>query len=376
MNKILPFLMTCLLLASCHPEAPSVAEGFADRIQAFENQLEKDLKDDNLGGSISAILIKGDHILWAKAFGYTDQAQSMAADTSTLFRTGSISKSITAFMMMQLVEEGIIERDDPVALYLPEVRALQGYADVEPITFQHLASHRSGLIREPELRGAASGPYEDWENKIHASIPATRFQSLPDERYSYSNIGYGILGLALSRAARQPFDRWVEDKIFKPLGMQSSFFQVPEAEIYRLAEGINGGIFEEVDRETPRLEHQGRGYKVPNGGIYSTPNDLAKFMMAAMGYIPLLKEASHAIMQSEGNSEDGYGLGFFVEEKEGMVLISHGGAVAGYTAHFVFDKNSEYGVALMRNYNRGLTNLSLRAEVLLRDLAANQSKTP
>lgn len=192
-------------------------------ISEFENQLKKDLEDDNINTSISGAIVKGNEIIWSSAFGLSDIDSKAQANTATIYRTGSISKSFTSFLMMQLVQEGTIELYEPIEKYLPEISKLNGYSDSTKITFQQLASHRSGLIREPNLENAASGPIEEWENKILLSIPKTSFQSKPGDRYSYSNIGFGILGLALSRAADKSFIEMVKGKIFKPLYMNSSF---------------------------------------------------------------------------------------------------------------------------------------------------------
>ncbi len=369
MTKSILVTIFILLVLGCSPSDNSKTRNFELIVRDFEKQLQKDLKDDNIEGSISVAIIKEDKIVWSKALGWSDQENKVLADTSIIYRTGSISKSFTAFLMMQLVEEGLIKLNDPIELYLPEIRALKGYSDSTKITFLQLSTHTSGLIREPELEGAASGSIGNWESKIIESIPKTSFENRPGEQFNYSNIGYGILGLSLSRAAGKPFVELVKDKIFIPLKMNSSYFQIPNDRTVSLAKGMDGGPFGEIDVETPRIEHAGRGYKVPNGGIYSTPNDLAKFMMSNMGYRALLKPETLNLMQTKKLANgDNYGLGFFISEGNGITIIEHGGAVSGYTAQLAFERDSKYGVIIMRNYNWGTTDLSLRSHILLRDL--------
>ncbi len=269
------------------------------------------------------------------------------------------------------MQEGIIELDESVEKYLPEISQLNGYSDSTKITFRQLASHTAGLIREPELENAASGPIEQWEDKILLSIPKTSFQSNPGRQFSYSNIGYGILGLALSHAADKSFIELVKDKIFKPLNMNDSFFIVPKDRLENLAKGMEGGPQGNLDKETPEKEHGGRGYKVPNGAIYSTTNDLAKFMICNLGYFELLNNDNLELMQHsinlEGEMQD-YGLGFALYKDSIITTVGHGGSVSGYTANFVFEKESHYGVILMRNFNWGATKLNLRSLDLLRKL--------
>lgn len=375
MTKSTIAILLILLVCCCTPSSNSNSEidSFESIVNEFEKQLQKDLKDDGIEGSISAAIIKNDKIVWSKAFGYANREARTLADTSTIYRTGSISKCFTAFLMMQLVEEGVIKLTDPIELYLPEIKNLIGYSDSTKITFLQLSTHTSGLIREPELEGAASGPIENWENKIIQSISQTSFEGKPGEKFSYSNIGYGILGLGLSRAANRPFMELVMEKIFTPLKMNNSYFKVPTEAASKLAKGIAGEPGE-LDIETPNQEHAGRGYKIPNGGIYSTPNDLAKFAIACTGYQKLLRGETLELMQT-ANASGNYGLGFFVNQNKQMTIIEHGGSVAGYTAQLAFERTNKYGVILMKNYNFGTTDLSTRSYNLLRELTELKTST-
>jgi len=369
------FAVLAITLVGCNVSSNDdliVRNGLKSIIYDFENQLKKDLEDDNINTSISGAIVKGNEIVWSKAFGLSDIDNKTQADSLTIYRTGSISKSFTAFLMMQLVQEGTIELDEPIEKYLPEIRGLIGYSDSTKITFQQLASNFSGLVREPDLDDAASGPIEEWESKILLSIPKTSFQSKPGDRYSYSNIGFGILGLALSRAADKSFIEMIKDKIFKPLNMDNSFFMVPNDKLPNLAKGIRGGPVGELDMEFPNKEHSGRGYKVPNGGIYSTPNDLAKFMIANMGFSEILNDNSLKLMQStktpDGKWWQNYGIGFSLYQDTTIATVGHSGSVAGYTTNFLFEKESQYGVILMRNYNFGNGHLNFRSLALIRKL--------
>ena len=338
-------------------------------ISQFESELKSDLAKDSVDGSISAAIISENKIIWSKAFGYADRDNKILADTTTIYRAASISKSFTAFLMMQLVDEGIIKLTDPVELYLPEIRKLNGYSDSTRITFLQLASHTSGLSREPELTNANSGAIDEWERKLIASIPTTYFESGAGTKYNYSNIGYGILGLALSRATDKPFMQLMQERVFVPLGMKRSFYVIRDETTTKLAVGMEGGLSKTLDTESPRAEHNGRGYKVPNGGIYSTPNDLAKFMISNLGYNPILKRESLEIMQTEkGPEPNKYGLGFMIFHNDQISIVGHNGQVLGYTSQFAFEKESKFGVILMRNYTSGATDLDKASFILLSKL--------
>lgn len=345
-------------------------------IEAFARQIAADVEVDGIGG-ITAAVFQGDQVIWAQGFGWADPDRGIPAGVRTIYRTGSISKSFTSVLLADLVEEGLFEFDDPVERTLPEVKQFGSPpAGMSPITFRQLASHTAGLIREPELEGAAAGPIEDWGHKVLASIPRTSFYAMPGTQYQYSNIGFGILGYALQRAAGISYIELVEDRIFGPLGMNSSTFIVGPELSRRLAVGYaNGGG--SVDADFPALEHAGRGYKVPNGGVYSTVGDLATFAAAVMGRTEheLLQAVTRdEVMRSQTPADGpGYGLGFSVTpitlaNGSERTLVGHGGSVAGYNAYLVFEPDSGYGVVMLRNYNSGRTNLGRASQELLADL--------
>jgi CubicO group peptidase (beta-lactamase class C family) len=228
---------------------------------------------------------------------------------------------------------------------LPEVKNLIGYSDSTKITFKQLARHRSGLPFSPGLEGAASGPIEHWEDKVIEAIPTTSFIFKPDEKFCYSNFGFGILGLAISRAFGKPFMELVQKNIFEPLKMNSTFFIMPNDKWCRLATGTMKKGYEQY-KEVPIIEQKGRGYKVPVGGVYSTPNDYARFMQALMGKseIKILSDDNCELIKT-------IGIGVRVADfHNDFVLIGVEGTNVGYTTAFSFDRETNNGVILMRNY--------------------------
>jgi CubicO group peptidase (beta-lactamase class C family) len=346
-------------------------------IDALRTKLRADVAADTVGGITAAVLV-GDRIVWAEGFGWADRDKHIPAGVETIYRIGSISKTFTAVVLGQLVDRRMIALDDPVERYMPEVRGLANpRPGAKPITFRQLASHTSGLIREPRLPNAASGPIAEWESKILASIPTTSFDTTPGARFSYSNIGYGVLGLALSRAAHTPFMQLVEDGIFAPLGMANSAFIVTD----RLRPWLSVGYANSpngIDAEFPAHEHLGRGYKVPNGGIYTTVIDLARFIGALSGAAkPVTSDSMRRAMFTKQTPEpgpNGYGFGLMVSASPGAATIAgHGGSVAGYTASIAFDPESKIGVILLRNYQSGRTNLDGTANQLVRTLATEMT---
>src|ERR1700757_3518361 len=121
-------------------------------------------------------------------------------------------------MLLQLVHEGKVHFSDPVEKYFPEIHQVRGeYKSAPPITLVQLATHTAGLDREPEdTETYVKGSVAEWEKTLIAALPHTKYLYEPGTRFSYSNIGYAILGAALSHAAHQSYTEYVKQKILLP----------------------------------------------------------------------------------------------------------------------------------------------------------------
>lgn len=350
--------------ATLHPAIADLAE-----------RLAADVASDSVG-SISAAVVADGRIVWEGAFGVADAAAGREATPATIYRAGSISKTVAAMVLMRLVGAGVVGLDEPVAAYVPEIDGLAGReAGVRPITFRDLASHTAGMAREPASSLAARGRTHRWDRKVLASIPLTELRSRPGEAYRYSNIGYGILGLALERAAGREFEKLVATQVLDPLGMTSTFYEVPASQRGRLATGYVNLEDGTVDPRVPRAEHRGRGYKVPNEGLYSTAGDLGRLLLALVGdseHDVVDAEARAAMLadQTPGSDDQiGYGIGLQLTRLGGTLLAGHSGTVAGYESYLAFDPEAAVGVVILRNYNRGATNLGSAAQRVVLELA-------
>jgi CubicO group peptidase (beta-lactamase class C family) len=129
-----------------------------------------------------------------------------------------------------------------------------------------------------------------------------------------------------------------------------------------------------IDPTLPEQEHLGRGYKVPNGGIYTTVSDLARFVGALTGSgKTIVSDSMRRAMMTKQTPEQGpsgYGLGLMLESNRAPTVFSHGGSVAGYTAMVAFEPQSRIGVIILRNYLTGETQLAAAADGLVRALVA------
>ena len=238
-------------------------------------------------GSLNIAVLSGAKLIWTRSYGYADMEKKTPATPDTVYRVGSVTTQFTALMLLQLVEDGKIHLADPVEKYFPEVNKIQStFPYAPPITLVQLATHTSGIANEPDdVSLYTKGAVADWEKVLIRALPHTKYVYEPGTRVSFSNIGYAILGAALSRAADRSYVQYVQERIFRPLGMSHSGFE-PDA---RLSQSLARGYEEKngkADNSASELEHQGRGYKVPNGAVYTTVTDLARFMAFEMGEGP------------------------------------------------------------------------------------------
>ena len=346
-----------------------------DRVEAMTTA---ELAKDNLG-SVTIGIISGPDLVWARSFGYADMEKKTPATVDSVYRIGSITKQFTALMLLQLVENGKVHFTDTVEKYFPEVNKVQGRMPwYPPITFIQVATMTSGLDREPaDLPMYLKGPVSEWEKVLISALPHVKYEYEPDTHYFYSNLGYAILGAALSRVAGKPYVDYVSERIFSPLQMSHTAFE-PNAGIQaNITKGYDVGRDGKVDAETPAREHQGRGYKVPNGAIYTTVADLARFVAFELGEGPetvlnkkTLQDNLTRTNSSTNDLKGGYGVGFMVNRRGEFVAYGHGGSVAGYNASALFDRVSKKGVVVLRNVGGGKFNVSTLSERILEEVAA------
>ena len=340
--------------AIAQPTPASAAKG----IEVVDSLLSAEFAKDSIG-SITVGVIAGSQLVWTRSVGYADMKTRRLANRNTVYRIGSITKPFTAVMLMQLVAAGKVQLSDPVERYLPEVRQIASKPPgASPFTFLQLATMTAGLAREPEEVGPFwTGPVSTWEKTLLSALPHTNYLSLPGTEYSYSNIGYAILGAALGRAAGQPYVDWERQHVFRPLGMERTRFEIDPTIASDVAVGYEVRGDGTLDDQTAAQEaRDGRGYKVPNGAIFTTVDDLARFVVFELSRAPdsvlarsVLDEAFEGIVATDRDLETGYGLGFMAMRRDDYSFLGHNGSVAGYLASMYYDRGMKLGVVVFRN---------------------------
>ena len=311
-------------------------------------------------GSLNIAIVSGGKVVWTKSYGYADIEKKTPATADTVYRIGSITTQFTALMLLQLAAEGKVHLADPVAKYFPEVNKIPStFAYAPPITLVQLATHTAGLASEPDDVGYTKGPVSEWEKSLIAALPSARYIYEPGTRVNFSNIGSAILGAALSRAANRPYVEYVEERIFRPLKMTHTAFEPDSRILANIAKGyeVKAG---KPDAEVSEKEHQGRGYKVPNGAVYTTVGDLAQFVAFELGQGPAevlpakaldenFKRLIALVDERPTYLASGYGIGFRFRAQGDDIIYGFAGGVTGYEARADFERTSQYGVIVLRN---------------------------
>ncbi len=333
------------------------AQGLSSRAIARINGLAKSsLASDGVGGMTIGVVTESG-LLWTKSYGYADMARHTAASRETVYRIGSITKQFTAIMLRQLAYRGVVRLSDPVDQYFAPFDSIPSRdGRARRVTLFQLATMTAGLAQEPDDEGRyEQGDLDRWEDVLVTALRHTKFDAEPGTAWEYSNIGYAALGAALQHACRRPYVDYVREEILVPLGMTQTDFVLTPGMRGRLATGyvIKGKV---VDTSQPLRELSGRGYKVPNGGLFSTVDDLAAFVRFEMGYgpdsvLPRAEVAHHfaALAYATNDLKSGYGVGFHAVRRGSMVALAHPGSVAGYLAAVYFDAATHTGAIVLRN---------------------------
>lgn len=373
--------LLALLLVAAVVVAPAPAQqpGLDAVLASLDAQLAAEFRKDGIGGA-SIGVVSGARMAWTGNYGFADMEAKRAPTSDTVYRIGSITKQFTALALLRQVEAGTMRLTDPLEQYVPEVKALANRRDGWPApTLLQVATMMSGIAREPMCPGHSIGPVSTWQQKVLSCLPATAYAHAPGTQYLYSNIGYAALGLAVERAGGKPFTDQVIDGIVTPLRMTRTGWEPVGALRSDLAHGYTRRDGR-PDRTQPDRELDGRGYRVPNGNLFSTVNDLARFVMWETGTLdaPVIRRETQMFNYARTHSANGamtsgYGLGFTVTRRGDLVALGHGGSTAGYRASALFDPRTRTGVVVLRNAEGGSFDAGAVALRILERVVAAQS---
>lgn len=307
----------------------------------FDGLVPYGIHRGDIAGAV-VVVVKDGQILLAKGYGYADVAarKPVIAD-QTLFRPGSISKTFTWTAVMQLVGAGKIDLDKDVNAYL-DFRIPEKFG--KPITMRDLMTHTPGFeetVGDEFLKSTdllfPIGAY------LKKHLPARIFP--PGELTAYSNYGAVLAGYIVERVSGQPFDQYVADHIFKPLGMDHSTFEQPLP--VSLAANMSTGYRSASNKKTIPFEAIEVG---PAGSLSATGTDMAHFMLAHLDngqydgatlLSPEMIALMHSPQRAMAPGMNGFDLGFYRENRNGQRIIGHAGDTAAFHSdmHLLLDQH-------------------------------------
>jgi serine-type D-Ala-D-Ala carboxypeptidase/endopeptidase len=273
----------------------------------------------------------------------------------------------TGLLLADLAEHGIVGLDDPLARYLPASASVPTYNGRE-ITLGDLSSHTAGLPRNPKgmLRrwlGDRHNPFAALTvEEVHEGLGRTRLRRRPGERARYSNLGVGLLGQALERAAGQPFERLVRERICLPLGVGDTVVTPSEEQAARLAAGHT-----RRGRPVPRFEVSALAGA---GALRSTAIDMLRFLGANLdpASTPLAAPLER-IQRPRHPMGRGLqiGLGWLIvrSPEPAGPLLWHNGGTGGFRSFVGVARDRGIAVVVLSNSARSVDRLGLRLVRLL-----------
>ena len=341
-NFLFVFAVLALLPSATWAQVPNKEKVVASAERAFEKYSKAYVGP--APGCAAAVSLNGD-VVFEKAFGLADMEFNVPNTPQTIFESGSVAKQFTAAAIVLLQQDGKLRIDDAVRKYIPE---LPDYGP--PLTIRHLLNHTSG-IRDwgtvMSLTGAGRGERVVSQDLALDVITHQRaLDFTPGSEYSYSNSGYNLAAIIVERVSKQKFSAFLEERLFKPIGMKNSSLRDDYQRI--------------VPGRAQAYSRQGTGpwrLNMPfmnvygNGGMLTTVGDWMKWN--AMLDLRSLGAPLVDALETRGVLNDGrkiaYALGLTVDTYKGLKDVSHGGSTAGYQTFLARYPDNKVSIGVMCN---------------------------
>ena len=364
--------LVCLGAAACGPAATQSAESaqapFPRRLDAGLERLDTvvraTLRQRDVPGAAVAVL-RGDTLVFVRGYGLADRERNVPVTPETIFQLASTTKPFTATAVLMLAEEGKVDLDAPAARYLPWLPAK--YAAITP---RQLLTHTSGVY--PDVRRANVDEITPEEFRRRLDEQPVSFA--PGARWQYANAGYTLLAGIVESASGDDLGAFFGRRIFRPLGMQSAGYRVAATGDARHAVG-----YDRVEGRLERAPHVFSGWG--NSGMEASVLDLAAWAAALERKRLLAPESWRAMLAparlasgEEARFEfgeapgSGYGLGWFLSSYGGEPLVTHGGAIAGFSSIVNRFPRRRLTVIVLSNGKQGADRLG-QADAIARAIA-------
>ena len=333
------------------------------QLQSIDFFITTEMARQKIPGLAVGIYSRGQTLL-AKGYGQANVELSVSVKPETIFQSGSVGKQFVSAAIMMLVEERKLSLDDSITKYFSEAPA--GW---KPILIENLLSHTSGLSEyESEDRAGPKGPFylrlDFTEDELVAKIEALPTEWAPGDNWAYRNTNYVLLGILIHKITGKPYYEFLDERIFKPLGMTSTRLISERDIISNRAAGyeIDNGQLKNQEWVSPTFN------STADGTLYFNILDLAKWDGGLYG-TQLLKQSSldriWTVYPLNGGKPNpaGYGFGWSIGKQNGHKRIEHGGAWQGFTCDIARYPDDNLTVAVLTNLDAAHSNPGLIAQV-------------
>jgi len=288
---------------------------------------------------------EGGKVVLRKAYGMADLEHDVPNSPDTIFEAGSVSKQFTAAAVLLLAREGKLSLDDPVRKYIPE---LPDYG--KPLLIRHMLQHTSGLRDWGAVEGIAGWPRTTRVyTQAHVLDIVSRQKALnfePGTNWSYSNTGYNLAVIIVSRVSGQPFAEFCRLRIFDPLGMTHTSWRDDFRRIVKGRAIAYEAVKNGYEQDMPFENVYG------NGGLLTTVGDLLRWNENAVdqkvGDAEFLRVELEPGHFNNGKPHD-YAMGLYIRTFAGVPEVSHSGSTAGYRAYLTRYPRQRLSVAVLCN---------------------------
>jgi CubicO group peptidase (beta-lactamase class C family) len=330
--SLLPLLLLLIVCSLC----PLVQA--RDRVDEF---IEDQMRQQHIPG-LALLIAKGGKIVRAQGYGLSNVELQVPVKPETLFQSGSVGKQFTATGVMMLVEEGKVRLDAPISTYLKD-----GPPAWNQVTVRELLSHTGGFTDYPKDFDLRTDYTEPELLKIVAGIPLA-FE--PGTSWSYSNLGYLTLGILIHQVTGEFYGDFLQQRIFRPLGMKTTRIMSESDIIPNRAAGYElvKGELKNQDWVSPTVN------TTADGSLYFSILDLARWD-AGLYTEQLLKRASLEQMWTPAKLKNGqvnsghYGFGWFIENIGGKPVVRHEGEWQGFTTFITRHLEDQTTVVVLTN---------------------------
>ncbi|MDZ4672994.1 MAG: serine hydrolase domain-containing protein [Gemmatimonadota bacterium] len=358
-------LAALLMTLPAQPGRTAAAEVRVD-IAALERYIAQQMQRNRIPG-VAIAIVSNDSVIYARGFGSDGFGAPVTERTG--FVLGSMSKSITALAVMQLVERNLVQLDAPVQQYLPWFRVADAAASAG-ITVRHLLHHTSGIATKAPRASGASRTLTD---QVRALADVT-LNHAPGTVHEYASPNYLVLGAIVEVVSRRSYATYVQASIFAPLGMRDSHVEQTMAPDRSSPGRLSGGHVYRFGFPVLRaLPHEGS--RLPTAGLISSAADMGRFLVAQLGTDSgnLLSPAGFAQMHTGGAPSDGYAYAFGWRDGTiaGERAVHHGGIVPNFRGKMVMLPDRRLGLVVLTNVSSAMPwPIAATSHVMADEIAA------